>query len=226
MLQQTQVDRVVPKFTAFITEFGSPQILAGASLSKVLRMWQGLGYNRRAKMLHTAAKEVVSRFNGKVPEDREELMSLSGVGPYTASAVRVFAFDVPETVIETNIRTVYIHHFFPNRTNVLDTEIVPYIEATLPQKNYSEWYSALMDYGSYIKSHFPNPSRRSKHHTRQKPFKGSDREIRGAILKVLTVSPSSLSKLPFESERVKKQASTLVREGMIAKKGRQFTLSQ
>jgi len=225
MLQQTQVDRVVPKYEMFIKKYSTARKLAAAPLSDVLRLWQGLGYNRRAKMLHMAAKEIVQVHGGVVPHDYVALTSLSGIGPYTARAVQAFAFNLPGAVVETNIRAVYLHHFFTNRTNVPDTEIVPYIDATLPSKNPREWYSALMDYGSHIKSITQNPSRRSLHYVRQKPFKGSDREIRGAILKLLARKNTTLSELPFDFNRVKKQAEALVREGLIVRKGKVFILS-
>lgn len=225
MLQQTQVDRVVLKYETFIKKYPTARKLATAPLSDVLRVWQGLGYNRRAKMLHTAAKEIVQVHAGKVPHDYTTLITLPGIGPYTARAVLAFAFNTPGVVVETNIRAVYIHHFFAEAENVSDSEIIPYIEATLPHKKPREWYSALMDYGTHIKATTQNPSRRSRHYARQKPFKGSDREIRGAILKLLTRTASTLSELPFDNARVREQVKALVREGMVVQKGKRFILS-
>ena len=172
MLQQTQVARVVPKYKAFIRKYPTARSLANAKLSEVLEMWSGLGYNRRAKYLFEAAKQW-----GSVPLDQ-----LPGVGSYTARAVRVFAFNKPELLIETNIRSVYLHHLFPRSTNVSDSSILHYMGVPRGVKP-SVWYAALMDYGSYLKLKHPNPSRRSKHHATQKAFKGSEREVRGAVLK-------------------------------------------
>ena len=115
MLQQTQVPRVTVKYAEFIAAFPDVRSLAAASLDEVLQVWRGLGYNRRALMLKRAAEEIVVRFGGAVPDDPSALRSLPGIGPYTAGAVLAFAFNRPEVIIETNIRTVFIHHFFPDR---------------------------------------------------------------------------------------------------------------
>ena len=103
MLQQTQAERVVPKWRAFLTAFPTPAACAAASLGDVLRLWQGLGYPRRARNLHDAARLIVERHGGEVPEHVDDLRRLPGVGAYTARAVRVFAFERDEGVVETNI---------------------------------------------------------------------------------------------------------------------------
>ena len=110
MLQQTQVDRVIPKFLAFITQFPDEKVLAGALLADVLKQWQGLGYNRRAKFLYESAKAVVVL--GAFPDDEAGLLKLPGVGKNTAGAILAYAYNQPGLFIETNIRAVYIHHFF------------------------------------------------------------------------------------------------------------------
>ena len=219
MLQQTQVDRVIPKYKSFIRKFGTVQSLATASLGEVLREWQGLGYNRRAKMLHEAAKAIVTSYGGKVPRTYDVLVSLPGIGDYTAKAVRVFAWNEPEVLVETNVRSVFLHHFFSNKTAVSDKKLLPYIEVALDEKNPREWYSALMDYGSYLKKTISNPSRKSEHHTKQKSFKGSDREVRGAILRVLILHAKStsvlLKELNFPQDKIKRQITALRKEGLI-----------
>ncbi|MFA5876990.1 MAG: A/G-specific adenine glycosylase [Candidatus Paceibacterota bacterium] len=219
MLQQTQADRVIPKYKLFIRKFPTVQALATASLGDVLREWQGLGYNRRAKMLHEAAKVIVTNYGGKVPTLYSELVELPGIGDYTAKAVRVFAWNEPEVMIETNIRTVFIHHFFPNKVAVSDKELHPYMGEFLDTKNPREWYFALMDYGSYLKKIVPNPSRNSAHHTKQKSFKGSDREVRGAILRALVSRskslPALLKELNFPQDKIKRQITALKKEGLI-----------
>lgn len=204
MLQQTQVDRVVPKYNAFIKAFPSARALAKAPLTKVLRLWSGLGYNRRAKYLHQAAK---------VFKTGVELEELPGVGPYTARAVRVFAFNKPEVLIETNIRAVFLHHLFPKATKVPDAKLLPLIAKVLDHKNPHMWYAALMDYGSYLKQKYPNPSRRSKHHAQQKAFKGSDREVRGAILRAHLVGKRVTG---FDPKRVSALRKKLKQEGLIS----------
>jgi A/G-specific adenine glycosylase len=143
--------------------------------------------------LHEAAKAIVKEHAGKVPSSRSELVELPGVGAYTASAVRTFAWNDPDIFIETNIRTVFIHFFFPHSKKIFDAHILPYLEKTLDRKNPREWYFALMDYGAHLKKTEGNASRRSAHHSKQKPFKGSDREVRGAILKALSHASTTMA---------------------------------
>jgi A/G-specific adenine glycosylase len=228
MLQQTQVERVIPFYRAFLKKFPTARALSRAPLSDVLKAWQGLGYNRRAKMLREAAKVITDAYGGKFPKEKEELLKLPGIGPYTASAVRVFAFNFPEIMIETNIRAAYLHHFFPKKERVRDAEVLSYIVAVEDRKNPREWYWALMDYGSHLKKTIPNPSRKSAHHARQKPFKGSDREIRGAILKELAKggrTPARLAALGFDRARLAAQLKALLGEGMIARKRGTYLLA-
>jgi A/G-specific adenine glycosylase len=227
MLQQTQVERVVPKYKSFLKKFPTIKILSKAPLSAVLKEWQGLGYNRRAKMLQDSARALVHDHGGKFPKSKEALMGLPGVGPYTASAVRVFAFNESETLVETNVRSVFIHHFFPKKTRVPDSRLYPYIDTTLDKRNPREWYSALMDYGSFLKRTAGNASRRSAHHVRQKPFKGSNREVRGAILRAISTknqSDQALLKLGFPKVKLLAQKKALLKEGLIVRISSSFSL--
>lgn len=230
MLQQTQVDRVVPKYESFLKRFPTVQKLAEAPLLEVLRQWQGLGYNRRARNLHQSAKVIVREYRGRMPRSYAELLQLPGVGPYTAGAVMTFAYNEAVPMIETNIRSVYLHHFFKDSTDVRDTELLRHIEETLDRKNPRRWNWALMDYGAFIKKEFGNPNGRSKHHTQQSAFRGSDREIRGAILRALLKGGAARTKLhaalAFEDIRIDAQLEKLVREGMIVRKGKQFFLPE
>ncbi len=116
MLQQTQVPRVIEKYEEFLKKFPYVRTLAKAPLAEVLKVWSGLGYNRRGKYLHDAAKEIVGKYGGRVPRDAAALRALPGIGDYTASAMRVFAFNEPDVLIETNIRAAFIHNFFTTRT--------------------------------------------------------------------------------------------------------------
>jgi len=184
MLQQTQVARVLEKYPEFLEKFSTVEALAVAPLSDVLRVWQGMGYNRRALALKRMAEKIVNEYKGKIPRERLSLESLPGVGHYTAGAVRAFAFNEPEIFIETNIRRIFIHHFFGNKEGISDQEILPLVEATLYMKNPSEWYWALMDYGSHLpKITKTNSNIQSKHYTKQRIFKGSLRELRGKIVR-------------------------------------------
>ncbi|MBP7768482.1 A/G-specific adenine glycosylase [Candidatus Woesebacteria bacterium] len=186
MLQQTQVERVLPKFIAFINRFPTTKVLAEASLRDVLILWQGLGYNRRAKYLHKCAQILEERYAGIFPKEYETLMELPGIGAYTASALLAFAYNQPVVLIETNVRAVFLYHFFPIETGITDKEILKKVAETVPEENSREWYWALMDYGSYLKKIFPNPSRRATAHTKQSTFSGSLRQVRGEIIKILT----------------------------------------
>lgn len=216
MLQQTQVDRVIPYYKRFLREFPTIKSLAKSELTTVLKLWSGLGYNRRAKMLHEAAKEVNKNYGGRMPRARSELEGLRGVGPYTAGAIRAFAYNEPEVFIETNIRTVLLHELFPKSRKVTDKTLLPILELLVEQvKNPRDWYSGLMDYGSFLKQEFPNPSRKSKHHVKQSKFEGSLRQVRGAILKAHAEGKSLGGvKLRFP-QLFSKALAALHKEGMV-----------
>ena len=216
MLQQTQVERVIPYYNRFLKRFPTIQTIAEAELKEVLVLWSGLGYNRRAKMLHDAAKKCVQESRGRVPLAYSDLLSLPGVGEYTAKAIRTFAFNELEVFIETNIRTVLIHELFPKSRKVSDAKLVPILEACIAQvKSPREWYAALMDYGSFLKSTYPNPSRKSTHHTKQSKFEGSLRQVRGAILKAQVEGKSLATVRKKFPEKFEEAWSRLTAEGMI-----------
>jgi A/G-specific adenine glycosylase len=231
MLQQTQVARVIPKFAEFLRLFPTVQALAKSPLSAVLTVWQGLGYNRRAKMLHLCAQTIVGEYKGQWPKDIAILQSLPGIGPYTAGAVAAFAFSTPSTIIETNVRTVYLHHFFSKGTNIPDSSLLPIITATLDHSDPRSWYYALMDYGSYLKQTHGNKNTQSKHYLKQSKFAGSDRQIRGAIIRVLSSTKSGLSIAgltkelsPTAPERMQAQLQKLIIEDMVEKVGSRYRL--
>jgi len=229
MLQQTQVDRVIPRFTAFVRQFPDPQSLAGASTPQVLAAWQGLGYNRRALNLQRAARMIIDLWGGRVPEDPVLLQQLPGIGPYTAGAVAAFAFNRPQVFLETNIRAVLLHFFFADQEGITDKQLLPVVEAVLDRAEPRTWYNALMDYGSDLKRRFPNPSRRSCHHTVQSRFEGSDRQIRGAVLRLLLgsngVAITVIQKqLDVEAERLKRILEGMVKDGFVQKTGRKLII--
>ncbi|MFC1477272.1 A/G-specific adenine glycosylase [candidate division KSB1 bacterium] len=231
MLQQTQVDRVKQKYERFIAAMPDITALAGAPLADVLRLWQGLGYNRRALALHKAAKIIVNEYGGIIPENPEELVTLPGIGQTTAGEIAAFAFNRQTVFIETNIRTVYIYFFFRNRDGIHDNDILPCVEKTLDRENPRRWYYALMDYGVLLKKARSDPGRKSIHYRKQSPFKGSDREIRGQIIRLLTpgtiLSESKiLSIIDREPERVRTILSGLRDEGFIVKAGRNYRIAE
>jgi len=226
MLQQTQVDRVVPYYRAFIGQFPNVRTLAEAPLSSVLVAWQGLGYNRRAKRLHEAAQRILKDHGGRVPKDITTLETLPGIGPYTARATAAFAYNTDTIFVETNIRTAIIYHFCAHRKKVCDADIKELLVKALPQGRAKEWYAALMDYGAHLKRSGVRVNTRVSGYAKQKPFSGSDREARGTILKVLATSPRSVRTLANLLGTVRKPQlthvlSALRAEGMVvARKGR------
>ncbi len=244
MLQQTQVDRVLPKYNAFIKKFPTPAALSKASLHEVLALWSGLGYNRRAKFLYEAAKVVVIKYKGKFPTKVTVLESLPGVGPYTARAIAAFAYNEPVVFIETNIRTVFTYYYFLQSVKnydiskkVSDTELLPLIEKDLKNSKMEprDFYAALMDYGTYLKQSGVRLNSKSKHYVKQSKFEGSARQLRGEIIRqLLEVSHTerklielvilSLKLESNENIRIKKETVTLVKEGLIQKKGKKFEI--
>lgn len=226
MLQQTQVERVVPKFQAFVKQFPDFHALSIAPLSDVLIAWQGLGYNRRAKYLHELSKEVVRL--GRLPKTIDELAKLPGIGRNTAGAIVAYAFDKTVTYIETNIRTVYLHHFFADQFDVDDKEILPVIERTLVRDESRAWYSALMDYGTFLKKQGYGRNNASKHYKKQSRFDGSLRQMRGEILRLLVGHALSYSELEIRTkhdERLDVALQQLVREGLVVHKNSSYYLA-
>jgi A/G-specific adenine glycosylase len=200
MLQQTQVTRVLGKYEQFIAAFPEVSTLAASPVAAVLRVWQGLGYNRRALALHRAAQIMVAEHQALVPRSLSELRGLPGVGPATAAAVAAFAYDLALPFVETNIRSTFLHFFFQECVAVPDAAILPLVELTLDRENPRDWYYALMDYGVWVKKTYPNPSRRSRHHSTQTAFVGSRRQLRAQILRALLDAPPGPSVDPVAPE--------------------------
>ncbi len=229
MLQQTQVERVIPKYKQFLKTFPSLKSLARAPLSEVVAVWQGLGYNRRAVSLKKTAGMLAEKYNARVPWSPQELQSLPGIGQSTASAIAAFAFNKPVPFVETNIRTVYIHFFFPKKKKVHDNEIISLVEQTMDSTNPREWYYALMDYGVYLKKSINNLNSRSIHYTKQSRFKGSSRQIRGKIVRLLSLNGGmSKRKLEQTIQAKNHEIDTILwqlqKDGLIRKKGRTFVI--
>ena len=221
MLQQTQVSRVIPKYREFLKQFPNLRALARAQLADVLKVWQGLGYNRRAKYLWLAAQTVEKEYRGKLPADPTLLQKLPGIGANTAGAIMAFAFNKPVVFIETNIRSVFIHEFFKRFPKIHDRIIKGSIEKTLDVRNPRRWYYALMDYGAMLKTTGQNPSRKSAHHVWQAKFEGSNRQVRGAIIRILVarsaVTAHEFGKLlDFPKQRIKMSLIQLTKESLIA----------
>lgn len=215
MLQQTQVPRVLIKFQEFMTAFPTLSDLAAASLAEVLVVWSGLGYNRRAKFLHEAAKYVA--LHGE-PSTLETLTALPGVGKNTAGAIMNYVYEIPTAFVETNIRTVYFHHFFAGEQDVTDKRLLEAVEQTMDREHPREWFWALMDYGTQLKSQGQGRLSVSRHYKKQAPLSGSLREMRGRIVRQLTHADASLNELKSvvqADERFDQALQGLITDGLV-----------
>ena len=217
MLQQTQVLRVEPKYAEFLAAFPDVKHLADAPLESVLKVWQGLGYNRRARFLREAARQIVRDHNGRVPDAFDELCALNGIGKNTAAAILAYAFNQPVMFVETNIRTVYLHHFFADKDGVDDKDIVDLVSRTLDREHPREFYWAIMDYGTHLKATIGSQNMRSKHYVKQSGFQGSTRQLRGIVLRALSEKPCTTTSLraDLSDDRLDIVLDGLMREGLI-----------
>jgi len=230
MLQQTQVDRVSTKYEPFVELFPGFRSLAAAPLQEVLSAWQGLGYNRRALFLKQTAARITQEFAGILPGSVDVLATMPGIGRATACAIAAFAFNEPVVFIETNIRTVFIHFFFSNREKVDDREIMPLVRRALDRQDPRNWYYALMDYGTMLKKQGEKGHRRSAGYRKQSRFVGSDRQIRGKILRLLVDGVPLSEKVLVESldepeDRIRKNLYDLSTEGFLRESGEGYTIA-
>lgn len=229
MLQQTQVSRVLVKFDEFIEAFPTIDELAQASLADVVKVWQGLGYNRRAKYLHEAAKRISSddelrqrlvlSDNPNNDDISRSLVELPGVGKNTAAAIMNYVYETPTPYIETNIRTVYFNHFFSGVKVISDAELIIWVEKTIDNEHPREWFWALMDYGAWLKTVGAGKLDSSKHYKKQAPLKGSIREVRGALIKALSRGDIAVDALPSAvpfDERFEVAYQGLIQDGLIS----------
>ncbi len=239
MLQQTQVSRVLKKYPEFLRAFPNFSVLSRAPLLRVLKVWQGMGYNRRAIALKKIAQIVMHKYRGRLPRDPEALARMPGIGRHTAGSIAAFAFNVPAIFIETNIRRTFIHHFFPRGKSVADAEIETLAVKTLDLTRPREWYFALMDYGAHLAHTVPNANRKSAHYKTQSKFEGSNRQMRGVIIKMLITHGTMNAHQIMESmrkhgnwptfrldsnARVIQILTALIKEGFIKKHGSLYRL--
>ncbi len=226
MLQQTQVGRVIPKYELFIRTFPDTKSLACAKLADVLALWSGLGYNRRAKFLHQAAQKTMADFDGALPKTISELVTLPGIGKNTAGAIMAYAYNQPVVFIETNIRTVLLHHYFADKHNVSDKQLEETLTTIMKSvDNPREFYWAMMDYGTHLKTIEKN-IHRSKHYTKQSKFAGSKRQIRGQIIKLLVAGSQTRESLQshIDDERCAAVLEDLLSEQLIVRKNSRYSL--
>lgn len=231
MLQQTQVDRVIAYYTRWLALWPTARDLAAAPRQSVLREWMGLGYNNRAVRLHEACKAICERFRCDVLEALHHRKELPGIGPYTASAVRIFSANEDVVTVDTNIRRILIHEFgLPEKAS--DRELWEVAERCLPEGRSCEWHNALMDYGALRLT-----SRKTgiKPRTRQSRFEGSDRQVRASILRFLLTdagrgshSAEALAEAAgsgIGKERLAIILDSMMKDGLVGKEKRGYRLT-
>lgn len=229
MLQQTQIARVLPKYEEFLRTFPTSRSLARADDRKLLKVWSGLGYWRRAKYLKETAKAVESKFGGVFPQDVKTLESLPGIGYYTSRAVACFAFQNTEAFLDTNIRRVYLHFFFPHQSDIPDKEILLIAQKAVWLENPREWHYALFDYGA-IELKNKEINKQSRHYHKQSKFEGSSRSFRTKVVRYLLNQKQQKEKAgaleTFLETELRKQGSafntgeilaSLLKDGLIVK---------
>ena len=241
MSQQTQVDRVVPKFQAFIEAYPTPLDCSRAPLAELLTLWSGLGYPRRCRNLHEASKAIVERHGGEVPSSLDELLALPGVGDYTARAVLIFADHREIGVVDTNVARVVAR--IENRV-LAKKELQAIVDDAVPSGLSWEWNQVLMDFGATVcvarsprcgdcpvsascgwaGSHGEDPAPRTAGTSRpQGRFEGSDRQARGKLLRELTSrgvrrSQAALVMGDIPLDRSNRLVDQLTIEGLIVER--------
>ena len=217
MLQQTQVSRVIPKYLEFLQEFPTVEDLASSGTKKLLTVWSGLGYNRRAIWLREAATEIIKL--GSFPTEVDELRKLKGIGPYTSRSILIFAFNKDLATVDTNIRRIFIALGFAKEDSS-EKELQEIADALLLKGRSSDWHNALMDYGSAV---LTSSSTGIEPTSKQPRFDGSTRQLRGHIVRILTQSEafsmeeinSQLSNGDITSEELNKILSLLIQDNLI-----------
>ena len=242
MLQQTNVDRVLPKYQAFIERFPTPYDLAEANLGEALTLWSGLGYPRRCRCLHDAARVIVAEHGGIVPSDLSQLLALPGVGQYTARAVQCFAYRCVVGVVDTNISRVLSRLEGMSMTT---KQLQEFADALVPADSAWEWNQVLMDFGArHCTARAPqcaqcpvvrhctwrgdgiDPALSSGGASKpQARFEGSDRQARGRAMKAVSEQARTVDsvvvamKLEDDYQRAENLINALVAEGLLARDG-------
>lgn len=225
MLQQTQVSRVVEKYREFLRIFPDINSLAHASTADVIRVWKGLGYNRRAVYLKRAAEVLMNIHNGIFPETENDLKKIPGIGTYTARAVLVFAFRKDIAVVDTNIRKI-ITEFFYDGIHQKESVIEQKAAQLVPYGKSWEWHQALMDYGALELSKKKGKTLgTTRKEIKAIPFRDTKRFLRGRILDLIRDNPRKQTELialvtkTYGKDRtqVRIALSDMIREGLLTK---------
>ena len=225
MLQQTQVNRVIPIFNKFITIFPTLQSLAQTSLDKVIELWNGLGYNKRANYLFNAAKTIYYNFNGIIPNDYNNLINIKGLGSYSAKAIVTYSYNIHYIFTETNIRTVFLvlykKYFLQKNTKISEIEFELLVNYYCDQNNTKEWYYAMMDFGSFLKKKYRNQHiQKSKAFTKQSKFQNSFRQLRGNIIKIILQNNKKQIKqetllMQINDIRIENAINSLIKDNLL-----------
>lgn len=229
MLQQTQVSRVLPKYDEFLRVFSDVNALSQASTAQVLRLWHGMGYNRRALYLKKTAETVRDMYGGIFPEDEQSLTKLPGLGRYTARAILVFAYEKDVAMVDTNIRQIITHFFYKGKQQREKT-ILDMADTLFPRGRSWEWHQALMDYGALEMSRVRG--KRVSVGRKQAPFRDSNRYYRGRVIDVLRVGEADEWKMVADfSRQYDKPAEyftgvigQLIKDGLVERRGTRITL--
>lgn len=248
MLQQTQVDRVIPRWQAWLERWPTPQALASSSVADALMMWDRLGYPRRARWLWQCATIISEQYDGIIPEDDDALRALPGIGTYTAAAIRAFAFGRRALVLDTNVRRVIARHWLgQDRPTPQPTSAERALAASVwPSGDASaaRWSAAVMELGALIctardprcaqcpiagtcawrAAGYPQTSTPRR---KQAPYEGSDRQARGAILAALRQRDQSFAQLAEvlpDKDRLTRIINSLTTDGLVEKHRGRFRL--
>ena len=230
MLQQTQVSRVLARYAEFIEAFPTITDLAQASAAEVLRMWKGMGYNRRALYLKKTAVAITSEYKGKFPKDEALLTKLPGLGTYTARALLVFAFEQDVAMVDTNIRQIITHYFYkglPQKEKIIQETA----DLLLPHGKSWQWHQALMDFGA-LALQSRAKSRESK--KKSVPFRDSNRFYRGKIIDALRDKERKETELitDFMNRYDKPKdfliniIDGLIKDGLVSRRGKTILLPE
>lgn len=247
MLQQTQVARVIPKYEAFLDVFPNVVDCASGSAADVVKLWAGLGYNRRAINLHRCAVQIVSDHGGAVPSTLEELLNLSGIGPYTARAVLAFAFEIDVAVVDTNVARILARQ---SATTFSAKGVQAQADQLAPVGESWAWNQSMLDLGAMVctkrspscgscpvsqtcrwRGDGPDPASGSAGvGVKQSTFAGSDRQGRGRLVdrlrtsSVLAVELAEVMGWPTDPERAQQVANGLLADGLAVEDAGVFRL--
>ena len=239
MSQQTQIERVVPKWKEFLARFPTPDALASVPLGEVIALWVGLGYNRRARLLHACAVQLVDHHDGALPDQLDGLLALPGIGPYTARAVLAFAYEHDVGVVDTNVGRVLARL---GGSSLSDAQAQALADDLVPEGQGWQWNQTILDFGASVctkrnptcsgcplrsncrwqASGGPDPATGSAGvSVPQSSFEGSDRQGRGRLIRALAHGPVSRDDVAEtlgwidDPHRVERVLTGLINDGMV-----------